>query len=497
MKQKKEINIRTGDNIKKNLLITMVFISIYFVVIYIGVKFKSVMVESDVAMLFLLLNICTVYIFSAVTTSIITLLSIMAFHYFIIPEYNSFMLTETKHIITFVVMVFSGVFAIKITQSQKKEIQKTTFLKKMHEANYQLAVRLASCNDSQSIAQASLNFLDKNNQLHGQIWLIRETIQLVSSHKSLRDKDYRPIVLKHKKSKANKIDVSASMTLFPLIDGDNTFGFLLLKNKGGEPIISIILPLLTLSLARAEVNVNLVRAKRLNDLEGMRNTLLASVSHDLKTPLGSIIGSSTTLTDKTISLPQAVQQELLESIANEGYSLNRSLSKLLDITRYTSDKLIPKTDWFDPEEIIGSALKRVEIIINKHSFRIDIPPMLIEVDSALLEHVFANLVENAAKYSDVGTQIDIDANYDKGMFTLTIKDRGIGIPDESIPYIFGRFYRVGNSTKKGTGLGLAICKVIVSAHFGDITVAHREGGGTVFTVQIPCGKLEVGDLYEQ
>lgn len=490
------MKLKTKRNIKNNLLITIAFASIYFIVIYIGVKFKSVMVESDVAMLFLLLNISTVYIFSAATTSVITLLSIVALHYFIIPEYNSFMLTEPKHLITSAVMIFSGIFAIKITQSQKKEIQKTIFLKKMHEVNYQLAVSLASCNDSQSIAQASIHFLDENNQLHGQIWLIRDVIQLVSSHESLCDKDYLPIVLKYKNSTANKIDVSASMTLFPLIDGDSTFGFLLLKNKNGEAIIPIILPLLTLSLARAEANVNLVRAKRLNDLECMRNTLLASVSHDLKTPLGSIIGSSTTLIDKNICLSKEVQQELLESIASEGYSLNRSLSKLLDITRYTSDKLILKIDWFDPEEMIGSALKRIDLIVAKHLFNIDIEPMLIEVDSALLEHVFINLIENAVKYSTVGSQIDIEAYYEKGVLTWTVKDRGIGIEDEFMPYIFDRFYRVDNPAVKGTGLGLAICKVIVSAHMGDISVSHREGGGTVFTVKIPCKKLEIGDLYE-
>ncbi len=228
----------------------------------------------------------------------------------------------------------------------------------------------------------------------------------------------------------------------------------------------------------------------------MRNTLLAAVSHDLKTPLGSIIGSATTLNDQKITLPKQTQQELLTSIAEEGYNLNRSLTKLLDISRLSLKTLIPKKEWVEPEEMIGSAIKRIERLLVDHPIQLSGEPMLLLLDYSLMEQVVTNLIENAAKYSQKNSPIDVHTSYKNNTFILEVCDRGCGVAEEETKLIFERFYRSEHHNIKGTGLGLAICKLIVNAHKGTIFVTSRKDGGSVFTVKIPCELHDLKDIYE-
>lgn len=286
------------------------------------------------------------------------------------------------------------------------------------------------------------------------------------------------------------------MSLHPLDGQSGMFGVLLIEALSEQVFNPILSTLISLSLARSEANIALAAAKEANQLEQMRNTLLAAVSHDLKTPLGSIIGSATTLSDTSLRLPEQTQQELLQSIAEEGYSLNRSLTKLLDISRYSIKTLIPKCDWVEPEEVIGSAIKRVEQVIKSHPINLCGDTILVSLDYTLIEQIIANLVENAAKYSPVGSEIDIQTNYRRGHFIIEIADRGCGVAPEDRLRIFERFYRSEQVKVKGTGLGLAICQLIVAAHNGEISVLSRTGGGSIFVVKIPCEKYELTDIYE-
>ncbi|MBF4386365.1 sensor histidine kinase, partial [Vibrio anguillarum] len=126
---------------------------------------------------------------------------------------------------------------------------------------------------------------------------------------------------------------------------------------------------------------------------------------------GTIIGVATTLTDAGLTLDQEVQDELLKSIAEQGERLNRSLTKLLDITRYTSAALVPKLDWVEPEEVLGSALSRLSRRLRHHHVNLKSEPMLVELDSLLIEQVISNLIENSAKYTPKGSEIEIQIEY--------------------------------------------------------------------------------------
>ena len=157
---------------------------------------------------------------------------------------------------------------------------------------------------------------------------------------------------------------------------------------------------------------------------------------------------------------------------------------------------MPKKEWVEPEEIIGSAIKRIERLLTQHPIQLSGDPILLSLDYSLIEQVATNLIENAAKYSPANSPIEVRTSYQDEIFVLEVCDRGCGVAPEESKRIFERFYRSEHHSIKGTGLGLAICKLIVNAHNGIIFVTAREGDGSKFTVQIPCKKHDLKDIYE-
>lgn len=474
-----------------------VLLLLYILVTYFGVAFRDVIIETDTAMLLLLLNIISGFLLRKRMAYVITAASIVAFHFFVLPEHNSFKFQNYQHIITFSVMAFSGVFAVRITQSQQQKIRENKILRAELNSNYNLASVLAALNESHAIAKASIIHLEQHLHMRAQIWLFSPQLHCLTTHEKISDIFYQPLVERFISRQQQHVEyISPTLSLYPLDDQSGMFGVLVIESLSEQVFNPILSTLISLSLVRSEANAALTVAKEATQLEQMRNTLLAAVSHDLKTPLGAIIGSATTLSDTTLHLPQQTQHELLQSIAEEGYSLNRSLTKLLDISRYSIKTLIPKCDWVEPEEVIGSAIKRVEQVIKSHSIKLSGDTILVSLDYTLIEQIIANLIENAAKYSPAGSIIDIKTDYRRGHFIIEIADRGCGVAPVDRLRIFERFYRSEQVKVKGTGLGLAICQLIVAAHNGEISVLSRSGGGSLFVVKIPCEKYELTDIYE-
>jgi K+-sensing histidine kinase KdpD len=222
--------------------------------------------------------------------------------------------------------------------------------------------------------------------------------------------------------------------------------------------------------------------------ETMRSALLSTVSHDLRTPLAIIKGAASTLRDARSALDAAETEGLLASIADETDRLERLVGNLLEMTRLESGGLTPKREWLPVEELLASALSRLEDAVAGRPVSIDTPaglPML-QADPVLLEQVVINLVENAVKYAPSGTPISVSARPEGEAIAIEVSDRGPGIPPGAEQKVFEKFYRGPESNRaSGSGLGLAICKGIVEAHGGTITAGNREGGGARFTVRLP------------
>ena len=246
-----------------------------------------------------------------------------------------------------------------------------------------------------------------------------------------------------------------------------------------------------LAIERVRLVENMEQVERTAETERLRSALLTSISHDLKTPLASVLGSAGTMRELADKLSDAEKAELLSTIIDESERLNRFIANLLDMTKLESGAVAPKLAPHDLSEIIGSTLRRTTKILRHHSVQVDLAtdmPM-VSLDAVLFEQVLFNLLDNAAKYAAAGTTIFIRTWRDRTTVSLQILDEGEGIPPSDLEHIFDKFYRVQKTdqVRPGTGLGLAISRGFIEAMHGTITAGNRaDRRGAVFTIGLPA-----------
>ena len=230
------------------------------------------------------------------------------------------------------------------------------------------------------------------------------------------------------------------------------------------------------------------RARVQAEAERLRSSLLSSISHDLRTPLAVITGSASVLLDPKEPLDAKTQKLLAQDIFDEADRLNRLLINLLEMTKLSSGALALNKETQPLEEVVGSALARLQKKLEGRPVRTHLPedlPML-PLDSLLMEQVFINLVDNAIKYTPGGSQIEITAHVEDNLLRVDVADRGPGLEKGDEERIFDKFYRGSKVNRQsGAGLGLAICRGAVEAHGGEIWAENREYGGTRFSFTLP------------
>ena len=244
------------------------------------------------------------------------------------------------------------------------------------------------------------------------------------------------------------------------------------------------------ALARAQLADDLEAARLHGETEQLRSALLASVSHDLRTPLTSMRGSIDSLLALGEAIPLEDRRELLEGTRDEAERLDRYIQNLLDMTRLGHGALKLARDWVSPADIVGSALNRLRAVLAPLEVSTDVPAQLplLYVHAALIEQALINVMENAARFSPSHGRLQLKAGADDSEVFFSVSDEGPGIPEEERAKIFDMFYTAarGDRGGQGTGLGLAICQGMVGAHGGRISVADGiEGHGTCITLHLP------------
>jgi two-component system sensor histidine kinase KdpD len=245
-----------------------------------------------------------------------------------------------------------------------------------------------------------------------------------------------------------------------------------------------------LAIERVRLVEEMDRVERTAETERLRSALLTSISHDLKTPLASVLGSAGTLRDLGEKLSDAEKADLLATIIDESERLNRFIANLLDMTKLESGAIAPNVALHDIGEIIGSALRRASRILSRHNVELELAsdlPML-ELDAVLFEQVLFNLLDNAAKYAPPETTIRIQDWRSGDSVCLRVLDEGSGISSTDLEHIFDKFYRAQKTdqVRAGTGLGLAISRGFVEAMHGTIVATNRiDRTGAAFTISLP------------
>ncbi|MFC3549796.1 ATP-binding protein [Lysobacter cavernae] len=245
------------------------------------------------------------------------------------------------------------------------------------------------------------------------------------------------------------------------------------------------------ALVRTRLVADLEDARIGNETERLRSALLSSVSHDLRSPLAAIIGAASSLDNYAEAMSREDRHSLLETIRIEGERLDRYIQNLLDMTRLGHGGLTLNRDWIGVDELIGSAVARLQRYEPGARFEVSIEPGLkpIWVHPALVEQALFNVLENAARFSPAGQKVAVEAKLlDDGQLRIDVRDRGPGIPEDERKRIFDMFYSVerGDRGRQGTGLGLAICQGMIGAHGGSVE-AHpgMDGRGTTIRITLP------------
>lgn len=295
----------------------------------------------------------------------------------------------------------------------------------------------------------------------------------------------------------------ASRWLFlPLSTPERRLGVMGIAPAGGREtgpgdrrLLEALTDQVVLALERIRLSDDLAQSRLASETERLRSSLLSSVSHDLRTPLVSILGAAEGLERQ--GLAENDRETLVDTIREEGERLDRYIQNLLDMTRLGHGALRPRTAATDLRELVGSARNRLRVPLRGHPVTVRIPADLaaVEVDPILIEQVLVNILDNARKYAGQGAAIRIAAWTEGARAILTVEDDGPGLPPGAAERVFDMFWRAGqgDGAQAGTGLGLAIAKGIVEAHGGTIRAeaVEPDGRGTRIVMQLPLWNPEV------
>jgi len=236
------------------------------------------------------------------------------------------------------------------------------------------------------------------------------------------------------------------------------------------------------------------RAEILETSERLRRNILDTVSHELKTPLAAVQAGLSALERQTKN--QQAQVETVNEMQLAVRRLNRVVSNVQEMTRIEADAIRLKLDWCDIDEVVEGAVELAADALSHHRLVVEVDANLpmVKLDHLLIEQSVANLLANAANWSEPGKTITLSADISDGAVQLIVSDRGPGIPQEELPHVFEKFYRGAKAPSGGTGLGLSIVEGFVRALGGSVHAANRPGGGAEFRIRVPVETLNEKNL---
>jgi two-component system sensor histidine kinase KdpD len=432
--------------------------------------------------------------------------AVLLFNFLFTEPRYTLAVNETKYLFTFTVMLVIALIISALTSRIRDQVGLSRQRERRTEALYRLSRRLAGTSGSHQLVAAAEAQLSE-------IFGGEVVIFLPDSHNALRPALRRgrgfaesptEVAVASWVYKRGQLAGAGTDTLpnaqalyLPLINPEGTVGVLAIRLTDVERLLATdqrhlletFASQIALALARDRFAEEAQHALAQIEAEKLRSSLLSSVSHDLRTPLATIAGASSSLLTAR-DLDTETRRELLQTIYDEAERLSRLVENLLSMTRIEAGSVKVNAQWQHIEEVIGTALSRLARQLTEHPIKTtiasDIP--LVPFDGLLLEQVLMNLIDNAAQYSPPDTPIDISAWHDNSAVFVQVADRGPGLVAEEVERVFEKFYRgqqATTATSRGAGLGLAICRAIMQAHGGRIWAENRAGGGACFLFSLP------------
>lgn len=470
-----------------------------------------------------LVNIAMIYLLPVLFTSskwgkapafAAAAVAMLAFDFFFVPPVGTFTVHDARYLITFGIFLLVGIITGSLSAKLKKEAVNSRQRATRVAALYALSRDIAAVADLDSVLQSvTRNVADT---IEGTVVVIlpndtgKLEIRACSNPEIiLGDTEMKTAIWTYENRRSlhqEKDGLEIADWLFLPLQTEQGIQGVLGFHANNEyqafnfeqiQLLEAFVGLTAMAINRVNLTEQARQAQTLVESERLRTALFNSLSHDLRTPLSSIIGAVTGLLEgDTIYTPEA-RRDLLQTIKLGATRMHRFINNLLDMARLESGMLALKKEWCDIQDIVGVVVNQLGDSLRTRPVQINLGPdlPLVMGDFVLLQQVLVNLLDNALKYSDPDTAVTISAHTTDDYMEISVSDKGPQIPEKDLPKIFDKFYRLNSPLQvSGTGLGLSICKGIVEAHGGKIWAENNPEAGVTISFILPLSKDYPGKM---
>lgn len=456
---------------------------------------------ANLVMLYLLGVVVVALFYGRWPSVLATFINVISFDLFFIAPRGTLAVSDVQYLLTFAVMLTVGLIIGNLTAGVRYQARIARYREQRTRQLYEMSKALSAGRSNADVAQTSEKFIQSTFNALSQVLLPDQTGKLNAVTQRQGMTPWDDAIARWSFDKGLPAGAGTDTLpgvpylILPLKSTKKTHGLVIVEPSNlrqlmipeQQRLLETFIMLIASTLERQSLISSEEQARLNSEREQLRNSLLAALSHDLRTPLTVLFGQTEILTLDLISEGSKHAMQASE-IRQHVLNTTRLVNNLLDMARIQSGGFNLKKEWITLEEMIGSALRTLEMSLNGRKINLDMPdPLsLVYVDGVLFERVLINLLENAVKYAGRDATIGLSAGVANGQLEIEVWDNGKGIPHGQEQAIFDKFARGSKeSTIPGVGLGLAICQAIVEVHGGTIFAGNREDGGASFIVRLP------------
>ena len=434
------------------------------------------------------------------------LLFFLAYNFFFINPKFTLQISAHQGVVTVVAFLGAALISSRLASRLKEQVTALKAANSYNSIMQNLGQKLSTAVDLPQVQEIAEKGLSQN--LNAEVWIyFPEKTQVKTTLENITDKEKISAdwTFKNHQPSGRFTQTLTENTwwFLPLLASKQCLGVVGLKfpskklvlNSEQKQLAEVMVEYIAQAISRTQLTKALEIANVSSETEKLRSALLSSVSHDLRSPLASMIGAADTLSNYRHSMNEKDQDSLLEAIHLEGERLDRYIQNLLDMTRLGHEGLSLKRDWIGVDELVGSAVRRLKRYMPQVLVEIHLPDEVLSlfVHAALIEQAIFNVLENAAKFSPEHKAVSVYvAKLNENEIEIAINDQGQGIPEDERDRIFDMFYTMerGDRGQYGTGLGLTIVKAIIGAHIGKIVASSgKNNQGTCIRMQLPIQQV--------
>ncbi|MFO1418673.1 MAG: sensor histidine kinase KdpD [Methylotetracoccus sp.] len=460
---------------------------------------------ANLVMVYLLGTIFVALRFGRGPSILAAVLGVAAYDWMFVTPYFSFTVADTQYLFTLAAMLVTAMVISNLMVNVRYQARVAGHRERRATALYAMSHELSGGRTEHEIVSTAVR------HIHAEFGC-PNVVLLADAEGRVVYPDHRPLseslsgadlgvaqwVLDHAERAGKGTDTlaGASAVYFPVGSAGQVIGVLAMLPINlrriylpeQQKLLDTLIALVAQAIERVRLAEQARTASVQVESERLRNSLLSSISHDLRTPLATIVGSASTLVAGQGDLADEDRRELSQTIHDEALRMTNLVNNILDMARLDSGAIRLNKEWHPLDEVVGTVLTRLQRSLLGRVVEVALPteiPM-IHADAVMIEQVLANLIENAVRHTPPGSPISLSAEASPFTVSISVADRGPGIPKGLEDKLFEKFYRVQReSAQSGVGLGLAICKAIVEAHGGWIGAKNRGTGGAVFTFGVP------------